>query len=323
MAKSVPIAALATANAPEDYTIPDSLEIVPLAVRASFDGTGASGAFYPTLEFVAPGGVVIAECPCFTTIAAGGSADVTWFHIDQGVSTGPAQSAYEISILSTLGIRAYWKLDETSGTIAYDSANAHYNLTYQNGVAIGQPPLADGHSATLTSAAGQRIGDRIAPPGQAGIQGNGQMTIEGWLKTSSSTLSYPVSSYSASADGDFFSVRMETTGKLTYIIYGTDQVGHGLTSNAAINDGAKHYFACTFDATTMKLYIDGALDNSTVPAMGGFPLSDHNEGVVLGANFQGFPGYQDWFNGTLDEVSLYDLAISAADVAAHYALGVA
>lgn len=75
----VPIARDGPVAVPMDYTVPTGTEIVPLAVRATFDGSGAGAAFVPTLEFVSPAGLVVAECPVVPSVAAGGSATVTWF----------------------------------------------------------------------------------------------------------------------------------------------------------------------------------------------------------------------------------------------------
>lgn len=64
---------------PLDYTIPGAQEIIVKAATASFDGTSAAGGFVPTLLIKAPNGAVLAACPIGSTIAAGASADVSWF----------------------------------------------------------------------------------------------------------------------------------------------------------------------------------------------------------------------------------------------------
>jgi hypothetical protein len=67
-----------TEPAPLDYTIPGAQQIEIIAARASFDGTGAAGSFVPTLRIIAPDGQEVAACPV-STLAAGVSADVSWF----------------------------------------------------------------------------------------------------------------------------------------------------------------------------------------------------------------------------------------------------
>jgi hypothetical protein len=64
---------------PKDYTLSGAQGIVLKCVRAVVDGTGAGSAFLPTLQLLDPNGNVMWEGVPFTTVAAGGSADVTWF----------------------------------------------------------------------------------------------------------------------------------------------------------------------------------------------------------------------------------------------------
>lgn len=70
---------LGTVNAPADWTLPPRLQILLKQVRASFDGTAAGGSFQPLLRIITDSGHIEGEYPCGTTIAAGASADCTWF----------------------------------------------------------------------------------------------------------------------------------------------------------------------------------------------------------------------------------------------------
>lgn len=65
--------------APLEYTLPGAQEIVLKAVTASFDGAGAGGSYVPTLQILAPNGLIVASCPIDSPVAAGASADVSWF----------------------------------------------------------------------------------------------------------------------------------------------------------------------------------------------------------------------------------------------------
>ena len=68
-----------TQSAPADWVLPASLEIIPKTAYASFNGAAAAGSFVPLLRVISDSGHVEGEFPCTTTVAAGGSADVTWF----------------------------------------------------------------------------------------------------------------------------------------------------------------------------------------------------------------------------------------------------
>lgn len=75
----IALVAPGVADAPEGYQIPGAQEIIVKAVTANYDGTNAVGPFVPTLQVIAPNGAILASCPTPTSVAAGGSADVSWF----------------------------------------------------------------------------------------------------------------------------------------------------------------------------------------------------------------------------------------------------
>ena len=64
---------------PAGYTVPDAQQILVRSVRAVIDGTGAAGAFTPVLQLKDPTGAIVWQAPGDATIAAGASADVSWF----------------------------------------------------------------------------------------------------------------------------------------------------------------------------------------------------------------------------------------------------
>lgn len=68
-----------TAAAPASFTVPGNGQIQPKSVFATYDGTGAAGAFQPALKVISDGGEVVGIYPCDTSVQAGGTADVSWF----------------------------------------------------------------------------------------------------------------------------------------------------------------------------------------------------------------------------------------------------
>jgi hypothetical protein len=91
MADTVPpflFAAQGTFNAPFTYKVPGSGEVQPQTASATFDGSGASSSFLPTLSFYAQSGNLIARLPLTSgAIPAGGSAEVTWAPFLSGPSS--------------------------------------------------------------------------------------------------------------------------------------------------------------------------------------------------------------------------------------------
>lgn len=65
-------------EAPLSRTTKDSEEFVLLAVKASFDGSGAATAFIPTVRVLSDSGQEVGTFPANDQVAAGGSADATF-----------------------------------------------------------------------------------------------------------------------------------------------------------------------------------------------------------------------------------------------------
>lgn len=80
MADPIAINVQAAAKAaPAVYNVAGSTEIELLAGFATFDGTGAAGAFLPSIAFYSSGGLLITRTFPSTSVAAGASADVSFF----------------------------------------------------------------------------------------------------------------------------------------------------------------------------------------------------------------------------------------------------
>lgn len=101
----VSIRSTAVTAAPMDYKIPGAQEIAPKSVTASMDGTSASGQWFPCLQLVDPAGNVMFSAIASSPLAAGVSADVSWFpHIAPNTVTtsSPSGVIVEQLFLSSL-----------------------------------------------------------------------------------------------------------------------------------------------------------------------------------------------------------------------------
>jgi hypothetical protein len=68
-----------TVAVPADYKIPPTAELLLKNAYAHFDGSGAAGSFLPLVRIISDAGSVVVEAVADTTIAAGASADASWF----------------------------------------------------------------------------------------------------------------------------------------------------------------------------------------------------------------------------------------------------
>ena len=86
---------LGSVTAPASWTLPASLNLQPKNVYASYNGTSAAGSFVPCLQIISDSGHTVGSYPCATTVAAGASADVTWFpRVSAPQTAAPGATAY-------------------------------------------------------------------------------------------------------------------------------------------------------------------------------------------------------------------------------------
>lgn len=136
---------------PMDYVVPQGGELLPLTVRAVVDGSSASSPFYATVQVISPSGRVMGDY-ISTAIAAGASADVTWF---QGVGLTAAQAAQlpvtETLYLDTRSTGVTTTTVFTTGVVYLVSVQGTYSLWNQH-LDLGTPN-ADAMFATSGGAA--------------------------------------------------------------------------------------------------------------------------------------------------------------------------
>jgi hypothetical protein len=82
-------------------------------------------------------------------------------------------------------------------------------------------------------------------------------------------------------------------------------------------DGAYHYVAVVFDSTnTANFYIDGKLTDSISATA---PVKAAALDLMIGRNPASTA--EEFFNGNIDEVAIYNVELTAAQIATHYTAG--
>ena len=96
---------------------------------------------------------------------------------------------------------------------------------------------------------------------------------------------------------------------LERIVAGTSNTVASTTTTVA---GTWYHFAATYDGSTMRIYVNGALEASTASA-----LSLPNTTFPMRMSSAAPPSVHR-FHGRIDEIAIYNVALSAAQVAEHY-----
>ena len=154
----VPLVNRASISAPKDYTLPQAQSIVLRAVQAEIDGTSAAGTFLPVVQLISDAGDVMwTALDRNTTIAAGGTATVTWFpNVKPEASSSGGGGALSWAYISgstptTVNAGTTKKLTATAGNF-YTNAPTIFDTATNNTIS-GIRMLANGHYLVLSTAA--------------------------------------------------------------------------------------------------------------------------------------------------------------------------
>jgi hypothetical protein len=122
-------------------------------------------------------------------------------------------------------------------------------------------------------------------------------------------------SKSRTSAGASYALLTTSTGALAFAV--TADGGTVVTSPAAdlsIWDGNFHAVAGTYDGQRVRLYIDGQEVGSGTPATGPIQYgTTHSAGKLLIGDFSDTPSAAN-FNGSIDEIKIYNTALSAQDI---------
>lgn len=226
---------------------------------------------------------------------------IAWLEVES--SAPPVNASLTIDIkrgVYPYGLVGYWRFDEGTDIIAFDSSGNNKNGTLVNG-----PLWIDGKYGKALKFDG--IDDYVAIPDLYNSSPS-SLTVSAWVNLSLFA-SGPIIHHCRNGEFTMENPMSEVVGfgvKLTnnewYVIRGT------ATANAW------HCVTGTWiKGNLIKLYVDGVLINQTsVPDYYLFNASW--EAAAIGSRY----GWHAFFNGTIDDVRVYERALSAEEIKAYY-----
>ncbi|MCM8786833.1 MAG: LamG domain-containing protein [Candidatus Omnitrophica bacterium] len=196
------------------------------------------------------------------------------------------------------GLISYYTLDETSGTTAYDSFGSYHGTLY-NGVLINQ----DGKINKAYRFDG--VDDYVRLPS---MTFGGNVTISGWAYV------YSHRNYQrlvdlgngANSDNIVFMLSEAGSGKPNFDFYNGNSLVASITSPNAISLNKWYHLVGVVDGSKIKLYING-----TKVAEANSPSVNN---VTRTSNFIGKSNWGEYTNATIDEVSIWDRALTQQEI---------
>ena len=217
----------------------------------------------------------------------------------------------------TTGLIAHWKLDETSSTTAYDSVGSN------DGTLVGSPTWVSGAPGlNPTGALDFPGGTHYVDCGNdtsldiiGSRSASAWIMVDNWSDPAVSVYGWDAIVSKGDDEGNFDIIRWGKSDKMGFYIAGADAVA-GVTP---VKDGQWHMVTGVYDnpGGIISLYIDGVLDAS-VTCDPGLVIGVNTANVrINGLHMPGSPEYDErrHIDGTIDDVRIYNRALTADDVA--------
>jgi PKD repeat protein len=198
------------------------------------------------------------------------------------------------------GLAAYFNFDEGSGTAVGSTVGGH------TGTISGATWVAAGQSGAALSFDG--VNDRVIVPDSNSLDLTTGMTLEAWVRPAAvggwQTVAFKERGTTEHAYALYAS---DDTGKAAGTMYtgGASDISVVNTANTAA--GTWTHLATTFDGSNFRLYVNGSLVRTTAHTGS---ITTTNNNLSIGGNAV----WGEYFNGLIDELRIYNRALSAAEI---------
>jgi len=234
--------------------------------------------------------------PVLTATGPGGSASKTAATaISVGTTTATAPSLGTVSNTQALGLVAAYGFNEGSGSSVADLSGNSNEGTLTSGVSWATQGKFG--NALVFNGSGGRVDIADA----ASLRLTGTMTLEAWVKPATVSSSWRDVIYKG--NDNYYLLATTSQAGLPGGRAGANQV----FGTSALPTNTWTHLAVTYDKATLRLYVNGVLASS-VAYTGSIPTSTYP--LQIG----GDSIYGQYFQGVIDEVRVYNRALSQSEI---------
>jgi hypothetical protein len=202
------------------------------------------------------------------------------------------------------GLVGYWSFDEGSGNIARDYSGNGNNGTLYNFNFTATSGWVDGKVGKALSFDG--VDDYVTIGKNDSIFPNTFLSWIVWIKPNYYSLNGVILWDDDTQAGGDRGIELKNSGRI-----GAGDVFNDL-SNSIINLNQWYFIVYTSNSSNRIIYINGNLDKTFSGS-----LPDHTNRSFLSVG-SGHNGYRGYFNGLIDEVRVYNRALSDSEIKALY-----
>ena len=209
----------------------------------------------------------------------------------------------------TRGLVGYWSFDEGGGTVARDASGNNNHGTLTNG-----PKWTQGKNGTALQFDGKN--DYVDCGNDASLDITDEITIETWVKPETDSVSYIVSKEILEGGTTWYGYRLDQyTGNTVRAHIWTDgDQGRNLSGAIFLNFWNHIVVTYSKNEEITKLYVNGILKDDD--------YTTGNIKIASSINFNiGRSNLSYPFDGLIDEVRIYNRALTEAEVKYHYNRG--
>jgi hypothetical protein len=267
---------------------------LPLSYQWSFGGTNIAGATDATLTLT---NVQLSQAGNYAVLVSNAVGSVLSSNAVLTVNPPPPCAPVPS------GLVGWWPGEGNANDVAGTN----------NGTLVGSVTFAAGEVGQAFSFDG--VSSYVSIPDSPSLDTFvSSITIETWIKLNQLTADW---NWEGIVTKGVSSWRLQVTAGANTVTFGATGVSPNgdLYGGRNVYDGQWHHVAGVYDGTNMFLYVDGTLDVSQ-PATGS--ISQNSSPMCIGQTAQS-TGY--FFDGLIDEASIYNRALTASEIQTLYAAG--
>ena len=197
------------------------------------------------------------------------------------------------------GLVAAWGFEEDTGNTAADQTGRGHTGTIAG-------PLHSTLGKFGRALTFDGVNDWVTVADANDLDMTTNMTVEAWVNPTTTNSVWRTVLAKEQGSGLAYSMASNSTSGRPYglVNTGNEQLAQG---PAALPANTWSHMAATYDGSALRLYVNGSLV-TTLPAIGSIVTS------TSPLHFGGNTGLGEWFQGSLDEVRIYNRPLSAAEI---------
>ena len=210
---------------------------------------------------------------------------------------------------------AFWRLGDAQGRVVADSSGNGNAISAVSGVRLAAPGLL---KDSKTSAVFDGANAKMYFQSSESLRAGRRLSLEAWVRPST----LPRISGSGWLlvglwDTALLYIQGGTAPKFVFSLYGPGSAAHKTTvvaSTTTVAPGQVYYIVGSYDGSTMRIYVNGVPEASN--AHSGPIQNPRSGGALVSGGWGKRPSPA--FDGRLDDIAIYNKALSSARVRQHY-----